>query len=418
MKTKKDFFILLDSWHKDGPPKGVRMIGKSIAGWITKNMPGEFYGVDSRIKKPCPVKYCAIKEWYNQWYKDRILKIPQNITVPRLVELQSSPENITNLADRIKDKIYNKSGTHTIESLSDIFDTGAGKVRIAIEELKKRGFTISVDSGFVVFNSIIPKSKPTVLDVNKMSTGFYRFGVTGDNHLCSKYSRLDVLNSLYDIYHREGINVVYNTGNWIDGEARFNKHDLIVHGLDNQVKYFIDNYPQRDGIQTRYVTGDDHEGWYTQREGIDVGKYAMIKAQDSGRDDLIYLGHMEHDEILESKNGKTIIRVCHPGGGSSYATSYSVQKIVESYTGGDKPHVLLAGHYHKAEYTYVRGVSVVQSGTTMSQSPFMRKKKLAAHLGGWIIELAVDDNGAITRFKQEFIPYYDKDYYEKWGYIW
>jgi hypothetical protein len=251
-----------------------------------------------------------------------------------------------------------------------------------------------------------------------MSTGFYRFGVTGDNHLCSRYERLDVLNALYDLFEGEGITRVFNTGNWIDGEARFNKHDLKVHGLDNQLNYWIDNYPQRPGVVTEYITGDDHEGWYTQREGINVGKYAERKARDAGREDLVFLGHMEADIILPAPNGQTVVRVLHPGGGSAYAISYTSQKIVESYTGAEKPNILLDGHYHKAGYNYIRGVHVVQTACTQDQTPFMRKKRLAAHLGGWIIEFSVDEQGAITRFKKEFIPFYDKGYYEKWGYKW
>jgi len=127
---------------------------------------------------------------------------------------------------------------------------------------------------------------------------------------------------------------------------------------------------------------------------------------------------MEADIVIPSKNGKTTLRLVHPGGGSSYAISYTEQKIVESYSGGEKPDILLVGHYHKAEYSYVRGVHIVQTGTTEDQSPFMRKKRLAAHLGGWIIEFSVDINGAITRFKQEFIPFYDNAYYKKWAYKW
>ncbi|MFK5283596.1 hypothetical protein ACI3PL_28885, partial [Lacticaseibacillus paracasei] len=80
-----------------------------------------------------------------------------------------------------------------------------------------------------------------------MATGFYKIGFCGDSHLCSKYERMDILNALYDYYEEQGITTVYNTGNWIDGEARFNKHDINTHGLDNQIDYFIKNYPKRNG---------------------------------------------------------------------------------------------------------------------------------------------------------------------------
>lgn len=307
---------------------------------------------------------------------------------------------------------------YTIESLSDHFNMGVGNIKAALESLKSEGFNVIIKDGHASVSTEIPKADARILDVKRMSTGFYKFGACGDNHMGSKYERMDVLNALYDLYESEGIKIVYNTGNWIDGEARFNTHDLKAHGMDNQIDYFIKHYPQRKGITTYFVAGDDHEGWYTQREGVDIGKYAEMKARESGRTDLVYLGYMEADVVLKAKNGQTVIRVLHPGGGSSYAVSYSVQKIIESYQGGEKPHVLLLGHYHKADYIYNRGVHAIQTGTTQDQSPFMRKKKLAAHLGGWIIEMSTDDNGAITRFKQEFMPFYDNGYYQKWAYKW
>src|SRR5690606_11768452 len=92
-----------------------------------------------------------------------------------------------------------------------------------------------------------------------------RYGLVSDAHLGSKYEQLDKLHLMYDIFAEKGIKHVYDTGNWIDGEARFNLHDIHAHGLDNQVNYWADHWPKRDGIITSFVAGDDHEGWYTQK---------------------------------------------------------------------------------------------------------------------------------------------------------
>lgn len=339
-------------------------------------------------------------------------------------QARKSIDTNAELKEGIK-KYLKKDNFHSIVEISDEFDVGVSKVKSAISDLVNEGFNLKIESDKVSKTSLIEPSKHTrLINVDHMTEGVYKFGATGDNHYGSRYAREEITEALYDEFERQGVKIVYNTGNWIDGEARFNKHDLKVHGLDNQINYFLKNYPKRKGIKTYFVTGDDHEGWYTQREGVNVGKYMIYKSQDADsefkRDDLVFLGHMEADVVLESKNGgKTTLRVLHPGGGSSYATSYSVQKIVESYQGGEKPDILLAGHYHKAEYTYVRGVHVVQTGTTCDQTPFMRKKKLAAHIGGWVIEFGVDKNGAVTWFKQQFIPFYDKKYYVKnWEYKW
>jgi hypothetical protein len=236
-------------------------------------------------------------------------------------------------------------------------------------------------------------------------------------HNCSKYERLDALHACYDIFEQEGINHVFLTGNFIEGECRFNKHEIHVHGLEAQVQYFIQNFPHRDGITTFFVAGDDHEGWFYQREGIDVGLHTQMVARQWGRDDLVYLGYMERDVCIVSPNGKTRIRVVHPGGGSAYAVSYTAQKLVESYSGGEKPDILLMGHYHKAEMLPAyRNVYAIQTGTLCDQSPFMRKKRLAADVGGWVCTAHIMDDGTVTRLDAGWIRFFDRSFTErKWS---
>ena len=205
----------------------------------------------------------------------------------------------------------------------------------------------------------------------------------------------------------------------IDGEARFNKFDIHKYGLQNQVEYFVKTWPQRKGMTTHFITGDDHEGWYTQREGVNVGQFIQLAAENAGRHDLKYLGHMEHDIRLKTAKGQATMRLIHAGGGSSYATSYTAQKIVESYQGGEKPNILLIGHYHKAEYGFPREVHCIQVGCTLDQTPFMRKKKIQAHVGGWTVSFSQDELGNIHGFTPQWHPFYDKGYYDKaWKYRW
>jgi hypothetical protein len=112
-----------------------------------------------------------------------------------------------------------------------------------------------------------------------------------------------------------------------------------------------------------------------------------------------------------------MLHLMHPGGGTAYAISYTVQKICESYDGGDKPAVLLAGHYHKMSYNVIRNVHAIQTGCTQDQTPFMRKKKIPAHVGGGIVQLRQDPaTGAITSCRVEFFHYFVRDYYnDRWS---
>jgi len=117
---------------------------------------------------------------------------------------------------------------------------------------------------------------------------------------------------------------------------------------------------------------------------------------------------------LRTEHGSSVIRLFHPGGGSSsYALSYQLQKIVESLTGGDKPAMLLCGHFHKSNYFMVRNVHCISAGCIMDQSAFMRKKHIEAHVAFWIVWVQQDASGAIRRVRLEETNYFDRGYHVK-----
>lgn len=238
------------------------------------------------------------------------------------------------------------------------------------------------------------------------------FGAMGDLHAASKYTRWEVREDLMRRAVDAGASCIFDTGNWIDGEAPFNRYDIETVGCDAQVNLLAQRYP-KVGIPTYAVTGDDHEGWYIRREGIDIGRYTESVMQDAGHD-WHDLGYMEADVVLQNANsGKTaILRVVHPGGGSSYAISYRPQKIIESYEGGEKPQVALYGHYHKLDAGNVRNVWFGQTGCAQDQTPFMRKKSIEAHVGGLVIELEQDPKtGSIIGFKPDMRRYFNRSAY-------
>jgi len=308
-----------------------------------------------------------------------------------------------------------------LAELSDHFDVGVTRIRRALDALSDMRVNVrQSDTGGVWIAGEIPQRDPTVIPLASLRGQSYRFGLTADNHLCSKYARMDVLNALFDLWADLGVSTVLQCGNMIDGEARFNKGDLVAYGIQGQIEYFCEHWPQRKGMTTQFITGDDHEGWYIQREHVDIGQLIQDTAQRMGRTDLVYLGHMEHDITLQAPDGKATMRLIHAGGGSAYATSYAPQKLVESYTGGEKPQILLIGHYHKAEYGYPREVHTVQAAATQAQTPFMRKNKIQSHLGGWTLTFEQSKDGIIHGFTPRFDPFFDREFYEErqWKYMW
>lgn len=288
-------------------------------------------------------------------------------------------------------------------------DQVRGAVRRYVERSKRaldRQEHFGVSAGASTVTVVIPPLTMTPHSPREVKVPRIRFGAVGDTHLCSNYEDLEALHKLYRVYEQEGVSVVYHTGNWVDGEARFNANDINTRGMDAQLKYFIRNYPKVNGIETRFIDGDDHEGWYTQNFGIEIGAHLQDMSRREGRDDLVYLGYMEADTKMVLPDGQElIVRTMHAGGGSSYALSHTSQKIVDGWDDEERPFILLVGHYHKAEYLpNYRGVRIIQTGTFQRQTPFMRKKRLHADIGGWLVDVGVIDD-MTTRVSAEFIHF-------------
>jgi predicted phosphodiesterase len=289
----------------------------------------------------------------------------------------------------------------------------------ALEQLQDEKFAVELrtDGRYVLAADVAPGGR-AAQKMQDRGDGWSVLGFVSDTHLGSPHERLDVLNKLYDIYAEEGVTNVYHGGNWIEGESRFNRHDVKVFGMTAQLDYFLEYYPVRPGITTHYVAGDDHEGWYQQRERVIIGEYLEEKALKVGRADLHYLGYVEADVELTTPSGaSTCLRVMHGGGGSAYAYSYVLQKQVESYQGGEKPSILCMGHHHKFDYCYPRNVHAFMPGCTEDQSIFMRKKKIEAHVGGVLVRLKQSpEDGHVTRFDCCWMPFYDRGYYQNFQY--
>ncbi len=225
-----------------------------------------------------------------------------------------------------------------------------GQVLAEITALTERGYNIIRQGDIYRIEKALPVGNTgerfsfTTDDNDRI-----KFGLSSDKHYGSKYTREEVTEELYQWFADEGVSAVLDAGNYIEGESRFNKYDINVHGLDAQAENIAAKLPQHPGLVTYAVSGDDHEGWYAQREGVDIGRYVESVFRHNGREDWHNLGYMEaYVDIVNAKSGvASKVLVMHPGGGSSYATSYRPQKIVEGLEGGEKPAFLIIGHFHK-----------------------------------------------------------------------
>lgn len=307
-----------------------------------------------------------------------------------------------------------KRGWVSLSNLSTKFNATPVSLREAIDHLEVSGYNVVWNGPRVHISKQMKPGGKGYKDASPLINKWRKFGVIGDTHIGSTKERLDVLEQAYDHFAKEGITDVYHAGNMVDGESNLNRFELKVHGVTDQTLYLLDVYPQRSGITTHFITGECHEGWWGKASGLDWGRYMIGEARSFGREDFNYLGFLEADVEFKMPGGKSnYMRLFHPGGGSSYAYSYQIQKIIESFTGGEKPGMLLCGHFHKSNYFKCRNVACISVGCMQDQTTFMRKKRLAAHVGYWVVEIQQDINGAIRRIRPEETSFYDHDYHVK-----
>jgi len=295
--------------------------------------------------------------------------------------------------------------------LQEVIEKIRGYIRRTPRYKEQRGIPVKVkpkedkpENKDVVQNLV-----PETLNVNWKGNKIIRFGLMGDTQINSKYTQITHLHKFYDICAGRGIKHVYHTGDIDEGEQMRPGHQYECYnqGADDHVKEIVRVYPKRDGITTHFITGN-HDASIIKRCGHDIGN--IIQRE---RPDMHYLGR-DCAVINLTPNCKLELR--HPWDGSAYALSYKVQKMVEAMEGGTKPNILAVGHYHKAEYFIYRNIHCFQTGCFQSQTPFMRGKGISANMGGWIVEIEVDENGYIQRIIPEFIPFYVgiEDDYKSW----
>lgn len=293
----------------------------------------------------------------------------------------------------------NKRILTVAKQIAKVFDvdykTIYSKVRGYIRRAKDKPIQPAKEEKRVIIQNQEPSSHKSVWDGTKT----LKIAIMGDTQMGSKYTQLTHLNNFYDICKEEGIKDVYHTGDITDGlKMRVgHEYELYAVSADDMIEDVVKRYPKRDGITTHFITGN-HDASIYKQVGYDVGN--AIARQ---RDDMEYLGR---DCSVVYLTPKCKLELRHPWDGTAYALSYKLQKMIESMESDSKPNILAVGHYHKAEYMFYRNVHALQTGCFQAQTPFTRGKNISVHLGGWIVEIKVTDDGTIKSFAPQFIPYY------------
>jgi len=233
------------------------------------------------------------------------------------------------------------------------------------------------------------------------ATKRHRFMVISDTHIGEKKFLESLLFTSFAYAKKYKPEAIYHCGDITEGMCRRPGHiyNLSHIGTTAQVNYTAELFSQSP-VPIFGITGN-HDQWAFKDVGVDIGD-----SLENMVEQFNYLGQNEADIIL----GDNIkMKLFHANDGSAYAQSYKLQKLIESFTGGEKPHILFEGHYHKALYSFIRNVHGFEAGTLCGQTEWMRGKKLAANTGFWMVDLYLKNKGRdIESITPRFIPYYLK----------
>lgn len=325
-----------------------------------------------------------------------------NSTNERTVHIQSDTERKIN-------KIYKfiKNGTRFEDFVSQM-GISMNEAYGLIETMKLYGKPIEMtmdDKGTITLtkkktkkSQYSSKDKEGLIETNLC--------VISDTHLGTKEQQLTLINEVYKEAHRRGIDTVLHIGDVLDGDytqvRKEQAYQLFLRGFDEQVGYVIEMYPHVDGITTYFIQGS-HDETHLKNGGATAGKWI-----DRCRDDMVYLGQ---DKATFKINNLRIL-MDHPGGGNAKSYSYKPQQAIEGLNPGEKPNILLQGHYHKSYYMFYRNVHSLLVPCIVNQSQFMKKMNLQNVVGAYFLKIYSDEKGNIHYFEPEEHLFSSKDLIE------
>lgn len=226
----------------------------------------------------------------------------------------------------------------------------------------------------------------------------FRFGAMSDLHIGSKYSSAEYILQAFEVMRDMDVDFITIGGDVVDGVSPRRQAAQIYELTEIGYKAQRDKAVELLSAAGKpiFAIAGNHDIYFVESAGANI-----VEDMSTLVPDMTYLGAHEGNICCD---GATI-KLWHGNDGSSYATSYRLQKVIESLSGGEKPNILLAGHTHKFCYIFDRNIHAVQTGCMQKQTMYMRGRKLAAHVGFQIIEFEVS-NGQVCNFVVRNYPFY------------
>jgi predicted phosphodiesterase len=225
-----------------------------------------------------------------------------------------------------------------------------------------------------------------------------KIGIISDTHIGSKFFNYRAFEESIKSFDREKVEAIYHAGDVIEGMSHREGHIYELEAIGTTAQIDLACQLLSRYKQPLYFTTGNHDEWAKKKsdQGVLVGPEIESRLSNAH-----FLGEYTANIRLHPKVN---LRLTHEGS-VAYALSYSLQKRVNALEGGTKPELLVNGHLHKAIYMYYRNIHCFEGATLLNQTPFMAMKGSPAHVGYWILDIAMD-KGGVRELNQKFFPFY------------
>jgi hypothetical protein len=307
--------------------------------------------------------------------------------------------------DDLRKRLFDltKRGPVAFEELCDKLDLSPGKTRELVDDALSHGMAVHVEHNHVGIKRDLGDERIQPVGVAPTIGERQIVGVISDTHLGSKYCLREQLSDFVHYAYERGAREILHPGDVVDGMYKHGLWEVSHSGLAAQAQDLFEVLPRLPGLSYRAITGN-HCETFEDSGGFGVGPYLENYFRQRGRDDLHFYGR--RSAFL--RVGGAVFHLWHPRGSASYAKSYKLQKIIEKYSSGEKPHVLLVGHYHQFCHVYERGVHGFLCPTFQGGgSAFGNSLGGAPTMGGMLLSWDLTEHATMRNLAHEYRAYFE-----------
>lgn len=297
-------------------------------------------------------------------------------------------------------------------SLSKICD------ELNVKPIEALGFKrIARDMGFGIVcetknDDLIFYNQGEIKDVDKIfkfktdENNEFKFLAISNTLFGNKAQQLSILKDVYKKAKEDGIKAIFICGN-VSGKSyglnsKYCDSNFIVD-KENQIDYIIENFPKEEGITTYFITGIQDD-----KKKISVGK----RISDA-REDMVYLGNISSNIVIDNVNIKIISTPIK----QAYTVSHHPQQFAKCFRSEDKPDVLLLGGLNQLDHIFYREVNVLSIPSLAATTKEMEDNRRSNTVGAIAVKIKTDKKGNLDKKNGlvfTSVPYYvtNKDDYK------